>query len=93
MVNVTPLAKTVPGCGPTFDMFLPSAATLLEFAGMMTLYLTLLVAPVALNQHERRRKLKRIAHGQCQHCGYDVRFSPGRCPECGTPHSAMIARS
>ena len=93
-MNATPLAMTVLGCGPGFDMFLPSAATLLKFAGTITLYLTLLATPVALNRHERRRKLRRIAHGQCRHCGYDVRFSPsGRCPECGTPHSAMIARS
>ena len=37
-------------------------------------------------KNERQQKYRRM-HGLCLGCGYDLRETPGRCPECG-----MIAK-
>jgi hypothetical protein len=40
--------------------------------------------PPAVTYVRRRRRRK---PGHCRHCGYDLRASPERCPECGHPSS------
>ena len=43
------------------------------------LLVTALRAPAKVRLARRRRR------GECVRCGYDLRFSRGRCPECGDP--------
>jgi len=45
-------------------------------AAMITLFSALLSRRAA-------RPLRRARAGMCSNCGYDLRGSPGRCPECG----------
>jgi hypothetical protein len=40
---------------------------------------------------DQSEQVRRREHGLCRHCGYDLRASTDRCPECGEPTS-RIAR-
>ena len=40
------------------------------------------IAIVAYDRRRMRRESRRDS-GQCLECGYDLRATPGRCPECG----------
>lgn len=44
----------------------------------------LLALPLAKCSSLYRKRLRRI-NGRCTRCGYDLRASTDRCPECGTP--------
>ena len=67
-------------CGPVvlldagYAAWFPTVVTtgLVGFLGL------LVFACAELTRAERRQRL-----GLCARCGYDLRASPGRCPECG----------
>ena len=49
------------------------------------LFILLGIAPTYWLLGPPRRLRRRRKLGLCKHCGYDLRATPERCPECGTP--------
>src|SRR5207249_4965257 len=60
----------------------PNNSWQLTIAYWLLLPPTLVLPAIAFVRHRRRRR--RETSNLCPTCGYDLRASPERCPECGT---------
>jgi hypothetical protein len=49
----------------------------------LAIAMTLLMLLVLRSESHARRRRWRARHGCCVQCGYDLRASSKRCPECG----------
>lgn len=54
---------------------------------------TCLLSRCILRHMQERRNRRLIAAGLCVRCGYDLRETPDRCPECGTVPQPTMGRS
>ena len=81
---------------PTMDLASPAASNparervLILPYWLPVLLTALLPAWAALHWRRARRTASRLRGGLCPQCGYDLRATPGRCPECGAAAAVKL---
>jgi hypothetical protein len=88
MINLPQRSRALAGVVYITEPVAPGDSTYHLFAIPLP-YLALLLAitPIAWLVSSLRRRGRSRA-GCCAKCGYDLRATPGRCPECGEPAAA-----
>jgi hypothetical protein len=66
------------------SMGYPSARSSALFIPHWAFAIIFAFPPAILLCRDLRRR-RRLCHGLCTNCGYDLRATTDRCPECGTP--------
>jgi hypothetical protein len=85
--------KDVLHWGFNFDHFVSASSEgYLVIVPFWSLVLLFSILPVTW-WFRRRRLSGRLRAGLCLHCGYDLRATPERCPECGTTSQKSEVRS
>ena len=64
--------------------------TEVQIARGWPLLISLILVAICVMLLVKQRRLDRAGH-HCRHCGYDLRATPDRCPECGAVPSAPPA--
>src|SRR5688572_25949990 len=67
---------------PGYRHFRNPLALLVDVSYAIPFTISAVLPPICLLRYHRQRRRTRL--GLCKVCGYDLRASPGRCPECGT---------
>ncbi len=65
----------------------------IRIPGLFLLAFVWLTVSVFRNFRARKEFIRRWRHSLCMKCGYDLRESPDRCPECGLEIEPAVAKS
>ena len=71
-------------CKDSTGTFRPYTALRVHYGDLLGLALFPVVVSLAIRTRNAVRLRRRTRLGLCKVCGYDLRTSTGRCPECGT---------
>jgi hypothetical protein len=67
------------------DPSMKSTGSFLVFPAPLMIFLLAIPAILRIIKRLRSKKLQQSGEVPCPSCGYDLRASSGRCPECGSP--------